>query len=96
MKLLLTFLFAVIAIGLTCGLANSQTATQPDRQIGITIDDLPAGAANSMSAAAITEMTTTIRRIGECLFTIKKPLRQYPLCSARFTRMAWLCSKRSE
>src|ERR1700704_208297 len=60
MKLLLTFLFAVIAIGLTCGLANSQTATQPDRQIAITIDDLPAGAANSMSAAAITEMTAKL------------------------------------
>jgi peptidoglycan/xylan/chitin deacetylase (PgdA/CDA1 family) len=60
MKLLLTFLFAVIAIGLTCGLANSQTATPPDRHIAITIDDLPAGAANSMSAAAITEMTAKL------------------------------------
>jgi peptidoglycan/xylan/chitin deacetylase (PgdA/CDA1 family) len=29
----------------------------PERQIAITIDDLPAGAANSMSAAAITTMT---------------------------------------
>src|SRR3981189_1270256 len=60
MKLLLTFQFAVIAIGLTCGLANSQTATQPDREVAITIDDLPAGAANSMSAAAITEMTAKL------------------------------------
>src|SRR3979411_166684 len=60
MKLPLTFLFAVIAIGLTCGLANSQTATPPDRQIAITIDDLPAGAANSMSALAITEMTAKL------------------------------------
>src|SRR3977135_2539247 len=60
MKQLLTFQFAVIAIGLTCGLANSQTATHPDRQIAITIDDLPAGAANSMSAAAITEMTAKL------------------------------------
>jgi peptidoglycan-N-acetylglucosamine deacetylase len=34
--------------------------TPPDRQIAITIDDLPAGAANTMSAAAITEMTTKL------------------------------------
>jgi peptidoglycan/xylan/chitin deacetylase (PgdA/CDA1 family) len=31
--------------------------SQPERQIAITIDDLPAGAANSMPAAAITTMT---------------------------------------
>lgn len=37
----------------------------PDRQVAITIDDLPAGSANSMDAATITEMTakllTTLR-----------------------------------
>ena len=32
----------------------------PDRQVAITIDDLPAGSANSMNAAAITEMTTKL------------------------------------
>ena len=30
---------------------------KPDRTIAITIDDLPAGAANSMTAAEITSMT---------------------------------------
>jgi peptidoglycan/xylan/chitin deacetylase (PgdA/CDA1 family) len=33
---------------------------KPDRQVAITIDDLPAGAANSMTAAQITEMTTKL------------------------------------
>src|SRR5882762_2364950 len=37
----------------------------PDRQVAITIDDLPAGSANSMDAPTITEMTekllTTLR-----------------------------------
>src|SRR5258706_756887 len=32
----------------------------PDRQVAITIDDLPAGSANSMDAATITEMTTKL------------------------------------
>src|SRR5713226_6964811 len=60
MKPLLTFLFAVFAFGLASKTANPQTATPPDRQIAITIDDLPAGTANSMSAAAITEMTAKL------------------------------------
>jgi peptidoglycan/xylan/chitin deacetylase (PgdA/CDA1 family) len=34
--------------------------TQPERAITITIDDLPAGAANVMPAAAITQMTTRL------------------------------------
>jgi peptidoglycan/xylan/chitin deacetylase (PgdA/CDA1 family) len=37
-------------------------ADKPDRAVAITIDDLPAGAANSMSATAITEMTTKLLR----------------------------------
>ena len=32
----------------------------PDRQVAITIDDLPAGSANSMDAPTITEMTTKL------------------------------------
>lgn len=32
----------------------------PDRQVAFTIDDLPAGSANSMNAATITEMTTKL------------------------------------
>ena len=57
---LLTCLFGVIAFGFTCGTANSQTVAPPDRQVAITIDDLPAGAANSMSAADITQMTVKL------------------------------------
>lgn len=47
------------------GSSPARAAEKPDRQVAITIDDLPAGAANSMSATAITEMTakllTTLR-----------------------------------
>jgi peptidoglycan-N-acetylglucosamine deacetylase len=52
---------------LTPLLSSSQTspADKPDRQVAITIDDLPAGAAGNMTAASITEMTkkllTTLR-----------------------------------
>jgi len=35
-------------------------ADGPDRQVAITIDDLPAGAANSMPASTITEMTAKL------------------------------------
>jgi peptidoglycan/xylan/chitin deacetylase (PgdA/CDA1 family) len=37
-----------------------KAAEKPDRQVAITIDDLPAGAANSMSGAAIAEMTSKL------------------------------------
>jgi peptidoglycan/xylan/chitin deacetylase (PgdA/CDA1 family) len=40
--------------------APSFAASPVDRQIAITIDDLPAGAANAMSAAAINEMTAKL------------------------------------
>lgn len=39
---------------------QSDAASPVDRQVAITIDDLPAGAANSMSAATITEMTAKL------------------------------------
>jgi peptidoglycan-N-acetylglucosamine deacetylase len=38
----------------------ASAADKPDRQVAITIDDLPAGAANVMSAADITQMTTKL------------------------------------
>ena len=38
---------------------SSRAATLPDRQVAITIDDLPAGS-NSMSAATISEMTSKL------------------------------------
>ena len=39
---------------------RSQASDKPDRQVAITIDDLPAGASNTMSAAEITDMTTKL------------------------------------
>jgi peptidoglycan-N-acetylglucosamine deacetylase len=39
---------------------SSRAASPPDRQVAITIDDLPAGAANSMPAATISEMTAKL------------------------------------
>ena len=57
MKLILTF----VGIALACLCAMAATApNQPDRQLAITIDDLPAGAAHEMSAAEITDMTTKL------------------------------------
>ncbi len=40
--------------------APAKAQKPPDRQVAITIDDLPAGSANSMTAATITEMTTKL------------------------------------
>ncbi|HZQ24581.1 MAG TPA: polysaccharide deacetylase family protein [Terriglobales bacterium] len=51
------FLFALLSAIFS---SLSQAANQPDRQVAITIDDLPAGAANFMTAAQITEMTTKL------------------------------------
>lgn len=58
MKLVRTLLGAVLCMFAVA--VPSFAATPVDRQIAITIDDLPAGAANSMSAAAITEMTAKL------------------------------------
>ena len=49
----------VVLVGALCvvtGSMKSQAAKQPDRQVAITIDDLPAGAAHAMSAATISAM----------------------------------------
>jgi peptidoglycan/xylan/chitin deacetylase (PgdA/CDA1 family) len=53
-------LFATGALFLACSALISGSMASPDRQVAITIDDLPAAASNSMSAAAITEMTTKL------------------------------------
>ena len=53
-------LLLICALPLAAQTAPSQAPAKPDRQVAITIDDLPAGAANTMSAAAITEMTTKL------------------------------------
>jgi peptidoglycan/xylan/chitin deacetylase (PgdA/CDA1 family) len=50
------FMCAFFAAGLTLSGADAQ----PERAIAITIDDLPAGAANVMPAGAITQMTTKL------------------------------------
>jgi len=69
MKSTSLLLAVVVASCLTLGSAGD-TPVQPDRQIAITIDDLPAGAAQNMSAAAIMDMTTRL------LATLKQ--RQVP------------------
>ena len=60
MKPVPTLLWVVCAIFIAAGTLASRVDTPPEREIAITIDDLPAGAANTMSAAAITEMTTKL------------------------------------
>ncbi len=53
-------IFVLSAICVFGNWASLQAADKPDRQVSITIDDLPAGAANSLPAATITEMTTKL------------------------------------
>jgi peptidoglycan/xylan/chitin deacetylase (PgdA/CDA1 family) len=63
MKSLPMFLVICFSFSALCGAevpAASSAAPPPDRQVAITIDDLPAGAANSMSAATISEMTAKL------------------------------------
>jgi hypothetical protein len=48
-------LAACLCMALTC-----IAAAPPDRQVAITIDDLPAGNAYNMSADDITQMTTKL------------------------------------
>ncbi|HZR57983.1 MAG TPA: polysaccharide deacetylase family protein [Terriglobales bacterium] len=59
MKQLQQILIIVCALCVFASPVQS-AAQQPERQVAITIDDLPAGSANSMSAATITEMTTKL------------------------------------
>jgi len=60
MKELRTIVLAIFALCLVPGMSGSKTDTPPERQVAITIDDLPAGAANTMSGAAITDMTAKL------------------------------------
>ncbi len=53
-------LVAVCAFWIFAAPTPSRAEQPPDRQVAITIDDLPAGAANSMSAATINEMTSKL------------------------------------
>ncbi len=53
--------FAALFLFFNVILAHRASAQKlPDRQVAITIDDLPAGSANSMDAATITDMTTKL------------------------------------
>jgi peptidoglycan-N-acetylglucosamine deacetylase len=56
-KSVLSLLVVMVACCIALRSTASPPAAQPDRQIAITIDDLPASAAQSMSGAAITDMT---------------------------------------
>jgi peptidoglycan/xylan/chitin deacetylase (PgdA/CDA1 family) len=57
MKPVLILLGVLLIFSAALRALASPADTPPDRRIAITIDDLPAGAANSMPAAAITMMT---------------------------------------
>ena len=59
MKLLQLFLIAILAFFFLCQCLTAQ-ASKPDRQVAVTIDDLPAGMADRMPAADITAMTTKL------------------------------------
>lgn len=50
----------IILVVCACIAVTSRAATSPDRQIAVTIDDLPAANGFSMSAADITQMTTQL------------------------------------
>jgi peptidoglycan/xylan/chitin deacetylase (PgdA/CDA1 family) len=56
----LSALIVIVACALCARPLLAQAQKQPERQAAITIDDLPAGAANSMTAATISEMTSKL------------------------------------
>jgi peptidoglycan/xylan/chitin deacetylase (PgdA/CDA1 family) len=60
MKLYSTFLSVIFALLAFAGPARPASSKPPDRQVAITIDDLPAGSAHLMTASTITEMTAKL------------------------------------
>lgn len=60
MKLLSILLAVALLTSLSAAPTNGQSNKQPDRQVAITIDDLPAGMADRLPAADITAMTTKL------------------------------------
>jgi len=60
MKRLVTFWWVMLACAIALRGIAAPPAAPPDRQVAITIDDLPAGAARFMTAPAITEMTSKL------------------------------------
>ena len=57
MRPVLTFLCVLAVFSFALRTLATPPDAPPERRIAITIDDLPAGAANTMSAAQITAMT---------------------------------------
>jgi peptidoglycan/xylan/chitin deacetylase (PgdA/CDA1 family) len=60
MKPLPIFLSTVCALLSLAALVHAQAPKQPDRQVAVTIDDLPAGTADRLSAAEITALTAKL------------------------------------
>lgn len=60
MKLYSTFLGVIFVLLAFAGPARPASSKPPDRQVAITIDDLPAGSAHLMTASTITEMTAKL------------------------------------
>ncbi len=60
MKRLPVFTAVLYAICLFAIATNAQEAKKPDRQVAVTIDDLPAGMADRLPAADITALTTKL------------------------------------
>lgn len=60
MKPLLLSLCALLTLVVSFGAIGKPTPLVPDRQIAITIDDLPAAASTSMTGAAIVQMTAKL------------------------------------
>lgn len=50
----------ILAVCILAWIATAAAATRPDRQVAITIDDLPAGNAQFMDAASITDLTSRL------------------------------------
>jgi len=53
-------LFLITLVCLTAFYATAQNAKQPDRQVAVTIDDLPSGMADRLPAANLTAMTAKL------------------------------------
>ena len=60
MKLPARLLIAIFALCSVSLPVSAQTQSKPDRQVAVTIDDLPAGMADRLPAADITAMTTKL------------------------------------
>jgi peptidoglycan-N-acetylglucosamine deacetylase len=60
LKSLARLLISALTLCLLAVLANAQAAPKRDRQVAITIDDLPAGMADRLPASQITELTAKL------------------------------------